>query len=211
MGAIIVAAPLAGPSAESRRSTVLHILLGLGWAGLFAYCGAYLDTDLPLQTSSVQSVGEPLIAQLDDLSRPVMALAAPEPAGAVAAPDAGAPLASPIIATQPVAPPATPRSASAGFAYVGTWGPTPDACSAPARRKGYVPATFTSDRAQAGDTICSFRGAHRTGNAWAMAADCGARDRRWSSQVRIAVNGDRLTWTSAMGTSTYVRCARRAG
>lgn len=211
MGAIIVAGPLAGPSAESRRSTALHVLLVLGWAGLFAYCGAYLDEDLPFQTSSVQSVGEPLIDQPDDLSRQAMSLAAPEPAGAVAAPDTVTAPASPIVVTQPVVPPATTRSATAGFDYVGTWGPTPDACSAPARRKGYVPATFTPDRAKAGDTICSFRGAHRTGNAWAMAADCGDRDRRWSSQVRIAVNGDRLTWTSAMGTSTYVRCARRAG
>jgi hypothetical protein len=74
-----------------------------------------------------------------------------------------------------------------------------------------LPATITPERAKAGDTVCTFRDAHRTGNAWIMAADCGDRDRRWSSKVRLVVDGDRLTWTSAWGTSAYTRCNRRAG
>ncbi|MGU3541246.1 peptidase inhibitor family I36 protein, partial [Methylobacterium sp. A54F] len=35
--------------------------------------------------------------------------------------------------------------------------------------------------------------------------------RRWTSQVRLVVEGERLTWTSAKGSAAYVRCGRRAG
>ncbi|WP_257791899.1 hypothetical protein [Methylobacterium durans] len=44
-----------------------------------------------------------------------------------------------------------------------------------------------------------------------MAADCNDRGRRWTSQVRLLVEGDRLTWSSAKGSSSYLRCPRRAG
>lgn len=211
MGAIVLAGPSVGFQPKDRRSVALQVMLVLGWGGLFAYCAAYLNEDLPFPTSSVQAIGEPVIDQPEDISRPVIRVAALEPAMPAAAPAVVPPSTPAIVAVQTVTSPATPRPASVGLDYVGTWGPTTDACSAPARRKGFVPATITPGRAQAGDTICSFSGAHRAGNIWSLAADCGDRDHRWSSQVRLAVNGDRLTWTSALGTSTYVRCGRRAG
>jgi hypothetical protein len=211
MGAIVVA----GASIESQKlgrySFALQTALVLGWGTLFAYCAAYLYEDLPFRTASIQAVGEPLIDQSEDLSRSVIIVAAPERATPAVAPvdvQSSEPAAA---VAQPVAPPATPRPASLSLDYVGMWGPTAEACSAPSRRNGYVPATITPERAKAGETICNFRGTHRAGSGWAMAADCGDREHRWSSQVRLAVSGDRLTWTSAMGTSTYVRCGRRAG
>lgn len=119
--------------------------------------------------------------------------------------------APPISEAHLSAPAAALRPASLVADYVGIWGPTADACGAKGRRKGYLPAAITPERAKAGDTVCRFRDAHRTGNAWTMAADCGDHDRRWSSKVRLVVDGDHLTWTSAWGSSAYIRCNRRAG
>jgi hypothetical protein len=95
--------------------------------------------------------------------------------------------------------------------HVGVWGPNAAACGAPHRRRGYYQATITTERARAGRTICTFHDGRRVGNAWVAGADCADRGRRWSSQVRLVVDGDRLTWTSAKGSATYVRCSRRAG
>jgi hypothetical protein len=43
-----------------------------------------------------------------------------------------------------------------------------------------------------------------------MAADCSERGRRWTSQVRLLVEHDRLTWTSGKGQANYIRCGRRS-
>lgn len=216
MGSILLADMAIEPQ-EGRRSYATQIILAAGWIGLFAYCAAYLTEDLPFHTQSVQGVSEPLIDQTEDLPRQIVGMATPEPPtasklpAAAEAPAVEIEASPPILEAQPPAPAATPRPASIAADYVGTWGPTADGCGAAARRKGYLPATITPERAKAGDTVCSFRDAHRTGNAWTMAADCGDHDRRWSSKVRLVVDGDHLTWTSAWGSSAYVRCNRRAG
>jgi hypothetical protein len=44
-----------------------------------------------------------------------------------------------------------------------------------------------------------------------MGAECSDRGRHWSSQVRLVVDGDRLTWSSGRGTAAYIRCGRRGG
>jgi hypothetical protein len=210
MGAIVTIESSTGPQQEGWSSFALQVILAIGWCGLFAYSAAYLYEDLPFRNAATQAINEQLIDQSVDLSRSVILVATPQQTTSAAAIINAAPMEPAVVEAQSVAPPATPRPASVGLDYVGMWGPTADACSAPSRRKGYVPATITPERAKAGETICSFRGTHRVGNGWAMAADCGDREHRWSSQVRLAVIGDRLTWTSAMGTSTYVRCNRRA-
>ncbi len=110
-----------------------------------------------------------------------------------------------------LASPSRPASGPAPVEYAGIWGPTPAACGSPSRRRGYLPATITADRARAGRTLCTFHDGHRAGNGWIMAAECSDRGRRWSSQVRLVVEGDRLTWTSNRGSVSYTRCARRAG
>jgi hypothetical protein len=196
------------PRAGGWRSLRPALLLVLGWIGLFAYCAAYLTEDMPFRRPSAQMVGEPLIDQPEDLPRHVITVAAPE------APTPPPPPADVAVMPPPAAPSALPAPVPVAIRaaeYVGTWGPTADACGAPARRHGYLQATITPERARAGDTVCSFRDTHRAGNAWAMAAVCSDRDRRWSSHVRLSVDGDRLTWTSAWGTSVYIRCNRRAG
>ena len=111
---------------------------------------------------------------------------------------------------------ATPRAEPARRAtprteYAGIWGPTAVACGARSRRRGYLPATITDAGAKAGRTQCRFRNGRREGAAWVVAADCTERGHAWTSQVRLLVEGVRLTWTSAKGTSAYVRCGRRDG
>ena len=198
----------------SGRRFAPPLLLAVGWIGLFAYCAAYLTEDLPFRRPSAAMLGEPLIDQPEDLPRHMIAVAVPEPSAAPVPPVPASAVATPpvplALTPLPVAAPAAVRTA-VGVDYVGVWGPTTEACGAPARRHGYIQATITPERARAGDTVCSFRDAHRAGNGWAMAADCSDRDRRWSSQVRLMVDGDRLTWTSASGSSAYVRCNRRSG
>jgi hypothetical protein len=216
--AIVLAVPVVQPVHEVRRSYTPQILLAVGWVGLFAYCATYLTEDMPFRMSAPLAVGEPQFDPPEDLPRRALAMARPEDTTSAVASVAVAAATAPAVesAAAPVLPaPAqlsVPASAPRPAAdYVGTWGPTAEACGAPSRRHGYLPATITPERARAGDTLCTFRDPHRSGNAWTMAAECGDRDRRWSSQVRLIVEGDRLTWTSAWGTSAYIRCGRRTG
>lgn len=200
---------------RGRRSFVIPALLVAGWGGLFAYCAAYLREDLPFRPLSEAEASR----RAEDLPRKVVVLpdlpAEPPPATAQnSAEDTPQPLAQTPSAALPSAavPPSGPRKVAPAVAdYVGTWGPTPAACLSPSRRRGYLPATLTIDRARAGRTVCTFHDGHRTGNTWLMAAECSDRGRRWSSQVRLLVEGDRLIWTSNRGTATYIRCGRRAG
>ena len=214
MRAIILGEHVTEPQREIQRKYAIQILLVIAWGGLFTYCAAYLFEDIPFQSSSTPTIGEFFVDQPEDLPRRVIRVAAPvAPVTAAASADMSptieaAPL---VVVARPPVPPVSLRPVPVIADYVGTWGPTADACGAPSRRNGYVPATITPERAKAGDTACSFRAAHRTGNAWAMAADCGDREHRWSSQVRLVVDGDRLSWTSDKGTSVYVRCNRRTG
>lgn len=217
MTAIVLAGPPVEPQAEGKRSYAPHVLLALGWIALFAYCAVYLTEDWFPQAPSTFVVAEPLIDQVEDLPRQIIGMAPPDvPAAASTPAVADAPTVEIETPSSPpevhlAAPAAAPHPAPVVAEYVGTWGPTADGCGALARRKGYLPATITPEHAKAGDTVCSFREPHRIGNAWVMTADCGDHDRRWSSKVRLVVDGDHLTWTSAWGSSAYVRCKRRAG
>jgi hypothetical protein len=215
--ALVPAAPPAPPEGGRRRYLIPAVLLA-GWGGLFAYCATYLREDLPFRPQS----GTEATRRAEDPSRPVVVLpeVPDEPSRLAAAParEAERPAAVAAVAPPPVSAAIAPQAAAAprpaaspAADYVGTWGPTPAACGSPSRRRGYLPATITADRARAGRTSCSFHDGRRTGNGWVMAADCSDRGRRWTSQVRLVVDGDRLTWTSSRGTAAYVRCSRRAG
>jgi hypothetical protein len=214
MGALVLADPGGGTRPGSRRRYAVPVLLIAGWIGLFAYSAAYLTEDLPFRspsagaapsadTPSEQQAAARRVALLDAPARsaPESAIAAPTvPAPAPAAPARSAP-----------APASVAVSSMASAEYVGVWGPTPGACGAPSRRRGYIPATITPDHARAGRTLCTFHDTRRSGSAWVTAAECTDRGRRWSSQVRLMVDGDYLTWSSSRGSTTYVRCSRRTG
>lgn len=200
------------PTLRGRSRLFIPALLLVGWGGLFAYCAAYLREDLPFRPSAATETAH----NADEPTRRVFALpdVPPEAAPAMQAQTSPPAAEGDRPAAVAVAVPVPPKRISpvpAVAEYVGVWGPNTDACLSPTRRRGYLPATISADKARAGKTICTFHDSHRTGNTWLMAADCVDRGRRWSSQVRLLVEGDRLTWTSSRGASTYVRCGRRAG
>ncbi len=215
MNALVVPpSPPAEPDVPQKRGAARYAipaLLVAGWGGLFGYCATYLREDLPFRPLNAAETSrrseEPLkrVTVLPELP--------PETTPAAVQPPAEAP--APVVAAVPApaavqaVAPAAPKRATGD--YVGTWGPTSAACLSPSRRRGYLPASISSDRARAGRTTCTFHDVHRSSGAWVMAAECSDRGRRWSSQVRLLVEGDRLTWTSSKGTSTYIRCGRRAG
>ena len=211
MNALVVPPPPAEPDAPPKRGGARHAipaLLVVGWGGLFAYCATYLREDLPFRPLTSAEASR----RAEEPPRRVTVLPELPPEAAPAAqPSTETPSLAGLPAPAPVQAIAPKRAAPATAEYVGTWGPTPAACLSPSRRRGYLPATISADRARAGKTTCTFHDGHRTGNAWVMAAECSDRGRRWSSQVRLLVDGDRLTWTSSKGSSTYVRCGRRAG
>lgn len=211
-----------------RRGLALLLALSAGWGALFSYSIAYLSDERPARPpsqseKSASANDDPAVLQVaSELAARVAPAAAPSPAPPRAEqPEAG--VAGPRLVSlrtdlpsqgkpsAETAAPAPVQSLGERAEFVGTWGPTGAACGARSRRRGYIPATITPEGAKAGRTICSFRDGHRFGNVWQMAADCSERGRRWSSQVRLVVEGDRLTWTSGKGASSYVRCGRKAG
>ncbi|MDP4005030.1 peptidase inhibitor family I36 protein [Methylobacterium sp. NEAU K] len=219
MGAVVLADPGDEARTDAKRRYTVPVILVLGWAGLFAYSAAYLSEDLPFRQQPADAPQPADARRADTRGRRLVMLDMPEnvvpetprqdePPVAPSSATPSAQTAAPAV-TLPATRPQPPTVASAE--YVGVWGPTAFACGAPSRRRGYIPATIMQDRARAGRTHCSFHDSHRVGNAWIMAAECSDRGRHWSSQVRLVVDGDRLTWSSSRGTATYIRCGRHGG
>lgn len=219
MGALVLVDPGDGARAGAKRRFAVPLLLIVGWIGLFAYSAAYLTEDLPFRPQAPETgISSEGLPGPRATARRVVTLDLPaesasddhQDADAPAPAAPGAPAAAPSSTAAAIAPPpASPGLANAE--YVGVWGPTPAACGAPSRRRGYIPATITPDRARAGRTICTFHDTHRLGNTWVTSAECTDRGRHWSSQVRLTVEGDHLTWSSNRGSTTYLRCSRHAG
>lgn len=201
------------PAQESSpyRLTI-PLLLAAGWGALLAFSVMFLVEDgrdpSPFALAD-RGAREPAATEPVAHPRPRWQVAedsetAPAVVRTVSAEADALPVAAPTIVTAPV-----PRPAPAQLGYVGTWGPSAYACLAQSKRRGFIPATISENGAKAGHTLCRFRNGRREGAAWTMSADCSERGRNWSAQVRLLVDGDRLTWTSANGSSNYVRCGRR--
>lgn len=197
----------------SRRLLAIPVVLAAGWGALFSY------TLLALTDDGHEAAARPArFASADPGGIDVPEVRLPEPERVPPAPASQQPRLVPVAAVAPasetLAPPEPPRPAAPVLeraAYVGVWGPNPVACGQRQRRRGFLPATITEEGAKAGRTICRFRNNRRDGAAWTMAADCSERGRRWTSQVRLLVEQDRLTWSSPKGLASYIRCGRRAG
>jgi hypothetical protein len=71
-----------------------------------------------------------------------------------------------------------------------------------------LPAVIDGERAWAGETVCAFEKKKRTVDGWNVVASCSNGRDRWNANVRLVVNGNRLTWTSQRGSQSYVRCER---
>jgi len=83
--------------------------------------------------------------------------------------------------------------------FAGTWAVDVESCLS-------FPVVFRNSGAKAGDTSCVFGQTRRAMGAWDVSATCSNARERWSTKVRLAVNGSRLTWSSQRGSETYLRC-----
>jgi hypothetical protein len=92
-------------------------------------------------------------------------------------------------------------------AIVGVWAPDTGTCSARDFRGGALPTVMNQDGAWAGDTFCMFTKQQQTQTGWRVVAKCQNPRERWTSNVRLTVNENRLIWTSKRGTQAYTRCA----
>ncbi|MCJ2065708.1 peptidase inhibitor family I36 protein [Methylobacterium sp. J-088] len=214
MGAVVLADPGDGTRSGPRRRYVLPALLIAGWVGLFAYSAAYLTEDLPFRPQRSEAPSAETAAGPRALSSRLAKFDQTEAGSQRGTGEtAAAPTAASAVrqAARPVQTSPLPRPVATAPDYVGLWGPSPAACGHPSRRRGYIPATITPDQARAGRTLCSFHEMHRSGGAWVTAAECSDRGRHWSSQVRLTVDEDHLTWSSSRGTVSYTRCNRRSG
>jgi hypothetical protein len=127
-------------------------------------------------------------------AEPAMAeLAAAEPA------DADPADAEPTAAESVEADAGPPR-------FAGLWAVNAAGCTPRAVRRAYLLTVIGPQGAWAGETSCAFKSSRWDGNAWLMAATCSDSRKSWKSQVRLVVDGDRLTWRSRKGLRTYVRC-----
>jgi hypothetical protein len=103
-----------------------------------------------------------------------------------------------------LSPDATPS-----YNFAGVWAPTAHACSPKANSRDFLPAVINHDGAWAGEVSCRFRSIKQSGSVAVVTSTCSDGRRRWTSNVRLAVVGDRLKWSSERGSQTYVRCSPR--
>src|SRR5215204_1659744 len=89
--------------------------------------------------------------------------------------------------------------------YAGMWGADQSACST-RNRKRLLPTMIDTDGARAGETFCRFKKKQETQSGWNMVANCSNGRERWVANVRLKIQGERLTWSSERGSQAYVRC-----
>ena len=111
------------------------------------------------------------------------------------------------VVKDPAPAPSAPAKSSA-WELSGKWGPTRAACGSNTAKTGWLPISITEREARAGETVCALREKRRLAGGWAVTASCASAEARWTSKVRLAVEGGKLRWTSERGSTVYVRCDR---
>ena len=85
--------------------------------------------------------------------------------------------------------------------FVGGWGVDANQC-----RQG--PLTITTQKAEAFGAICEFASIKReSSNEWRAQATCTNEGKRWQANIRLTTVGNKLTWSSERGTTSYTRCS----
>jgi hypothetical protein len=87
------------------------------------------------------------------------------------------------------------------ISFIGGWGVDVAEC-----RKS--PVTISERRAEDSfGATCEFHSTQREDlNVWRLRALCANSSERWNANIRLALSGSKLTWSSERGTTTYVRC-----
>jgi hypothetical protein len=125
---------------------------------------------------------------------------------------AAAPPPAADIAIAPVLPPAIPVAAAPAVFeppepdVAGLWMPDSTACSVRDLKHGLLPTIITKEGASAGETFCVFKNRTRTDNGWRVSAQCVNGGQRWTTQVRLTLERNRLVWESKRGRQVYARC-----
>jgi hypothetical protein len=89
--------------------------------------------------------------------------------------------------------------------FIGSWGTDIKDCRV---GKGDL-LSISANRAEAFGGKCEFIATtQETISNWRVRADCSRRGERWKANIKLTLNGNRLTWSSERGTITYVRCSR---
>jgi len=91
----------------------------------------------------------------------------------------------------------------------GAWAASPSACSPRMQRRGHLLTRISQRGARAGNTVCAFEKTTPRKGGYDIVASCSDGKTTWTSNVRLSVSEDRLTWTSEKGATTYVRCSPR--
>jgi hypothetical protein len=95
------------------------------------------------------------------------------------------------------------RGELAGF--VGGWASNFDECHI--GEGGGAPLTITAKRAQTSSGRCQFASVNHDSNGWRVQAICTVGTESWNANIRLMLNGNRLTWSSDRGTDVYFRCS----
>lgn len=197
----------AAPSADPRFSHASLIDLGRGLASEGRPgVDRIAPEDLPAAASSPAdrkvAVPAAMSASVED------AVAAPARAETRSVSPAGSVTGSIVDAARPrdvtgaAAGPAPPMPRLSG-----RWAPAAEACSADDKRSSYIPLTIDRRGAKAGDAACRFGALRPSGDrSWNVAASCSSGGERWTSNVKLTLVGNKLTWKSARGTQSYLRC-----
>jgi hypothetical protein len=112
----------------------------------------------------------------------------------------------PYVEPQAVPPPWSAPRPPIRPAIVGVWVPEPGSCPARDSHEGLLKALISTRGAHAGGTSCTFTKREQSDGEWRMLARCSNGHERWTTSIRLTVQGNRLIWTSKRGTQAYVRC-----
>ncbi|MDQ2084170.1 hypothetical protein RA307_28620 [Xanthobacteraceae bacterium Astr-EGSB] len=88
----------------------------------------------------------------------------------------------------------------------GLWMPDSATCSLRDLQHGLLPTIITPEGASAGETFCVFKNRKPTDKGWRVTAQCVNGGRRWTTQVRLTLERNRLVWESKRGRQVYSRC-----
>jgi len=84
--------------------------------------------------------------------------------------------------------------------FIGDWGVDAAECR-------QSPVTITTRGAETVGVACEFHSTRQeSSNGWRLQARCDNKTERWKANVRFTLSGNKLTWSSERGTTTYVRC-----